>query len=325
MTTRSVGPAAVGSMVRVNDRARRAQQALALAVVVGPMLGVLAVVLLWRSGIPVSGRDLVLFTVMFLVTGIGVEAGFHRYFSHGSFKASPAMRAFLAIAGSMAGQGPVIFWATTHRRHHAFSDRSGDPHSPHWFDGRRLSPLAGLWHAHVGWLFVHEITDWTRFGPDLVKDRRLFRLNQSYLPTFLAGLVLPAIVGGLWGGSWMAALTAMLWGGPVRVFALHHTTWSVNSLCHVFGRQPLRVRDRSANVWWLALLSFGGSWHNNHHAFPSLAKNNIFWWQLDPSGWFVTLAEKTRLVWDARSPTDKMRRMASTGSSGEEEEDVRHR
>lgn len=283
---------------------------MALVVVVVPIAGTIAALWLALHGTMPSYLDIALFLALFVATGIGVEAGMHRHFSHQAFKASHGVRAFLAIFGSMAGQGPVLFWAITHRRHHAHSDRPGDPHSPHWFENQRLSPLSGWWHAYMGWLFTHDVTDWTRWGPDLVKDRHILRWTDRYLAYIVAGLIVPALLGGLVEQTWMGALGGLLWGGLVRMFAVQHFTWLTNALCHMVGDRPQRARDRSTNLWWLALPSFGMSWHNNHHAFPSLAKNDIFWWQLDPSGWFVGLCERLGLVWDAHGPTEKMRKLA---------------
>ena len=293
--------------VFINPSARAAQRRLALAIVVIPSLGVIAAAASWFVGHGPSALDIALFSGLFVATTLGVEVGFHRYFSHAAFKAKPILRWTLAVLGSMAAQGPVVFWAATHRRHHAFSDRPGDPHSPYRNGDTHLS-LSGLIHAHVGWLFAEEGTDWTRYVPDLARDRRLLLFNQNYLIWVLVGLLAPALVGGVVTGSWWGAFTAFLWGGLVRTFALHHMTWSVNSICHSFGSRPYRVRDRSTNNLWLALPSLGGAWHNTHHAFPSLAKNNVFWWQIDVGGWFVSIVEFLGLAWDVKSPTERMKK-----------------
>lgn len=293
----------------LHERARLAQQRLAFAVVAIPTLGALAALALLFVGVRPTAVDLTLFVVMFVATTLGIELGFHRHFTHAAFKAHPALRTVLAVLGSMASQGPLVFWAATHRRHHAYSDSPGDPHSPYLAGQGRLS-VRGLWHAHVGWLFRQEMTDWGRYVPDLVRDRRLLAVNQSYSLWVIAGLIIPALIGGLVTQSLRGALSAALWGGLVRTFVLHHATWSVNSICHVLGARPYPTRGRSTNNVWLALPTLGGAWHNNHHANPSLAKNNVFPWQVDGCGAFLTLAEKLGLAWDAHVPTERMRRAA---------------
>lgn len=286
----------------VNAAARRFQRRLAAGAVGIPALGVLAALGLHLGGHPAGAPEFVLFTVMFVATVIGVEVGFHRYFAHGAFKTTGWMRTLLAILGSMALEGPVFFWASTHRRHHRFSDRPGDPHSPNLSTSR----WRGLWHAHIGWLFVAEATDWTRYAPDLVRDRKLFAVDRAYTVWVALGLAIPTAAGGLWAMSAMGALQGFLWGGLVRLFATHHVTWAVNSICHVFGDRAYKGRDRSTNNPWLALISLGGSWHNNHHAYPTLARNDILWWQIDLCGWFVRLLERVHLAWDVKAPTAKM-------------------
>lgn len=286
----------------VNAAARRFQRRLALLAVVVPALGVLAAIGLQLCGHPAGAPELVIFGVMFVATVLGVEVGFHRYFAHGAFKCAGPVRTVLAILGSMALEGPVFSWAATHRRHHRFSDRPGDPHSPNLAASR----WRGLWHAHIGWLFVAEATDWARYAPDLVRDRKLFAIDRSYPLWVALGLAIPTLAGGLWSMSAMGALQGFLWGGLIRLFATHHVTWAVNSICHVFGDRPYEGRDRSTNNLWLALVSLGGSWHNNHHAYPTLARNDVLWWQIDVCGLFVRLLERMHLAWDLKVPTAKM-------------------
>jgi stearoyl-CoA desaturase (Delta-9 desaturase) len=285
--------------------ARRLQYQLALVTVMTPLIGVLAaIVLTWGHG--VGPVEIGIMLVMHVLGVLGVEVGFHRHFSHRAFKAHPSVRAFLAICGSMAAQGPVLFWVATHRRHHAHSDSPGDPHTPHLQGEGVLGFLRGLWHAHIGWLFVDDLTDLRTYAPDLLHERLIFRMNDLYPAWLLLGLAVPAALGGLLTQSWTGCLLGLIWGGLVRTFLGHHVTWSVNSLCHVFGSRPFETNDRSTNNAWLLPTSLGGSWHNNHHAFPTAAKNSLRWWQLDPCGWFVSALAWVGLAWEVRMPTSEM-------------------
>ena len=304
----------IQGVVSASVVARTEQRLLAATMVIVPFVGTVGAVLLAVTGHAVGRCELALFAVMYLFSAIGIEVGFHRLFSHGAFVPVGWLRALLAIAGSMAAQGPVVFWVATHRRHHAFSDRAGDPHSPHMFGTKALSGLRGLWHAHVGWLFVAEITDWTRYAPDLVKNRTILKINQHYLFWLVLGLIAPAIVGALVHRTVMGFLLGLLWGGFVRIFVLHHMTWGVNSLCHVFGMRRLKTRDQSSDLAWLALGSLGGAWHNVHHAFPSLASNRLLWWQMDLSGSVISLFGLLGIARDIRYPTSKMRAAARAPS-----------
>lgn len=285
--------------------ARRMQRFITLVAVILPLLGfVAAVVLLW--GRAVGYIDIALLASMYVLGVVGIEVGFHRYFSHHAFQTSRAVRVALAILGSTTLQGPVIFWVAIHRRHHAYSDHPGDPHSPHLHGSGWRGALRGLVHAHVGWLFVFENTDWVRYAPDLLRDRLIFDLNRLYPLWAALGLLVPALVGGLLTLTWTGALYGLLWGGLVRVFLVHHSTWSVNSLCHCFGARAFESDDQSTNNVWLSLVSLGGSWHNNHHAFPNSADNGLAWWQLDPSGRLIRLLEATGLAWDVKTPSAEM-------------------
>lgn len=240
---------------------------------------------------------------MYVATVFGVEIGYHRYVTHAAFETSGAMRAALVALGSMAAQGPVLFWAASHRQHHAFTDEAGDPHSPR-LAGKGLSgTLRGLRHAHAGWLFTSSYASWARFVPDLLRDRTLFRLNQWYPGLVALGLVLPALAGALLAGSWQGFWSGLLWGGLVRICLVHQATWSVNSICHRFGSRPYRARGGSANNAWLALPSLGGSWHNNHHAFPQTAVNRFEWWQLDLCGAAIRGLERLKLAWNVNFPS----------------------
>ncbi|HEY9389881.1 MAG TPA: acyl-CoA desaturase [Mycobacteriales bacterium] len=243
-----------------------------------------------------------LLVFMYLLTSFGVEGGFHRFFTHRSFSAKPAMTAFCGIAGSMAAQGPILFWVATHRQHHAFTDRDGDPHSPRPIGTGRLARVRGLWHGHVGWLFTVRRGNWSRLVPDLLSNRLVMRINQLYFVWVLAGLVLPTLLGLALTGSLRGAVGGLLWGGLARIFLLDHVTWGVNSIGHTLGNRPYRTRDRSRNVAALAGLSVGGSWHNNHHAQPALAHNRHTFWQIDATGAFIRLLDRLELVSDVRYP-----------------------
>ncbi len=229
-----------------------------------------------------------------------MTVGFHRLFTHRSFKAKPAVRGTLAILGSIAIEGPVISWVADHRKHHAFSDKVGDPHSPHVDHGGGLrGELRGFVHAHIGWLFVHDQRgSRARYAPDLLRDPVISFVDRTFVLWAVGGLVLPFLLGFAIGGSLAAGLTALLWGGLVRLFVLHHLTYSINSVCHVFGRRRFATTDESRNVFWLALPTFGEAWHNNHHAFPTSAQHGLRKWELDPSALVIRGLEATGLAWD---------------------------
>jgi stearoyl-CoA desaturase (delta-9 desaturase) len=249
-----------------------------------------------------SWSDGVLLAFMYLLTSFGIEGGFHRFFAHRSFAARPVMTAFCGIAGSMAAQGPILFWVAVHRQHHAFTDRDGDPHSPRPIGTGRFARLRGLWHGHVGWLFTVRRSGWTKLVPDLVRNRLVMKVNQLYFAWIAAGLALPTLLGWALTGSARGAVGGLLWGGLARIFLLDHVTWGVNSIGHTLGNRPHRTRDNSRNVAALAGLSVGGSWHNNHHAQPALAHNRHTFWQLDLTGSVITLLDRLKLVHDVRYP-----------------------
>lgn len=285
-------------------------------VVLLPFLaGAYALVSLTR-GLP-SSVDLALLLAMYLATTFGVEAGFHRFIAHRAFDARSPLRVALVVLGSMAAQGPVLFWVAAHREHHAFTDQAGDPHSPRLHGEGFWGSLRGLWHAHVGWLFVSRPSSWARFAPDLLKDRRLFRLNQWYPLWVLLGLILPAAAGGLLTGSWQGFWSGMLWGGLVRIFLVQQATWSVNSLCHRFGSHPFDGTGTSMNNAWLALISLGGSWHNNHHAFPRTAVNRFEWWQFDFCGAVIRAFERVNWASNINFPAPEVRASRSNDWSME--------
>jgi stearoyl-CoA desaturase (delta-9 desaturase) len=237
---------------------------------------------------------------MYVATGFGVTVGLHRLFTHRSFKTGKGVRAVLAILGSAAVEGPVISWVADHRKHHAYSDQPGDPHSPHVDHGHGFKgALKGLLHAHVGWLFIHTHRGARdRYARDLVNDPVVSFVDRTFLLWAVLGLLAPFVLGWLIGGTIITALTGLLWGGAVRILVLHHVTYSINSLCHFFGRRAFATGDHSRNLAWLALPSLGEAWHNNHHAFPTSARHGLRWWQLDPSALVIRGLEKLGLAWN---------------------------
>jgi stearoyl-CoA desaturase (delta-9 desaturase) len=244
--------------------------------------------------------DLIVFVIMYVTTGLGITVGFHRLFTHRSFKTGKAVRAVLAVLGSAAIEGPVISWVADHRKHHVFSDQPGDPHSPHVDHGVGVKgALRGLLHAHVGWLFIHTQRGLkTRYAPDLIADPIVNYVSRTFVLWVVAGLVAPFLLGWAIGGTVAAGLTGLLWGGAVRMLVLHHSTYSINSLCHFFGRQQFKTGDESRNLYWLSVFTFGEAYHNNHHAFPTSARHGLSRWSWDPSAWVIWGLEKTGLAWD---------------------------
>ena len=253
---------------------------------------------LWGNAL--HWQDLVVFAITMTLAGFGVTLGFHRLFTHRSFATKPWMRALLAILGSAAVEGPVIEWVAYHRRHHAFSDRPGDPHSPH-VDHRPgwLGALQGLFHAHVGWVvFSDEPAQEDRYAPDLLGDRTIRFIDKTFILWVAVGLAFAFGLGVALTGTVAGGLTGLLWGGAVRIFVLHHITFSINSLCHFFGERDFRTRDESRNLAWLAPFSFGEAWHNNHHAFPTSAAHGLTRRQVDPTKAVIYGMEKIGLAWD---------------------------
>jgi len=266
-----------------------------------PLLALIAAVpLAWGWGL--GWHDIVLAIAFYYVTGLGVSVGLHRYFTHGSFKAVRGFKIALAIAGSLAIEKPVITWVADHRRHHKYSDKDGDPHSP-WRFGNDAKALAkGLFYAHVGWMFDGDVTSEEKFCPDWLADSDVVKVSRWFPGLVTVSLLAPALIGGLWSMSWQGAVTAFFWATLVRIAFLHHITWSINSICHTFGKEEFEVRDKSRNVSWLAILSFGESWHNLHHADPTCARHGVLKGQIDIAARTIWLAEKLGWVYDVRWP-----------------------
>ncbi|HKW21392.1 MAG TPA: acyl-CoA desaturase [Ktedonobacterales bacterium] len=269
-----------------------------LLVVLIPLLAtVLAIRLLWQRAVHVP--DLILLAVMYALVAFGVTVGYHRMLTHRSFRAHPAVKLLLLILGSMAFEGPAIDWAATHTKHHARADREGDPHSP----------VEGFFHAHLGWIFHDGDADPKVYSRHLLNDRIVTFVSKTFLLWAALSLAIPFAIGWLVGG-WPLALTGLLWGGLVRMFLTHHVTWSVNSVCHTFGKREFETTDRSRNEWVVGLLAFGEGWHNNHHAFPRSAFHGLHWWQFDFSGYLIWTLERLHLAREVYRipPTLLMRR-----------------
>src|ERR1700729_672766 len=280
---------------------------------------VAAIPLLWGWGL--GWHDVIIALVFYWVSGLGITVGYHRYFTHGSFKAKTGLRVALAIAGSLAVEGPVITWVSDHRRHHKYSDKEGDPHSP-WRYGDDWKALSkGLVFAHIGWLFDPNMTSQEKFSPDLLADKRIRGVDAWFPGLVAVTLLLPALIGFLWGMSWQGALAAFFWGTLVPVARLRYVTWSINSICHTFGSEEFEVRDRSRNVSWMAIASFGESWHNLHHADPTCARHGALKGQMDQSArviqWFETAASAYDVRWpdeerlSAKRPATATRKLGS--------------
>lgn len=299
----AASPAAEAARAYLRTLQRRHAYLLAFV----PAIGALAT-LFAATRYPVGIPECTVFGVFYSASIVGVTVGFHRLMAHGAFKCSARTRMVLAILGSMSAQGTPLYWATTHRRHHASSDRPGDPHSPNLEGERFVATLRGLWHAQMTWIFDYEHPNTALHARDLLQDKVLARVNRSYPLWVFLGLLLPAVIVGLWRWSLSGVLQGFLWGGLFRMFVLFHFTSTVNSLCHRFGSRPFATRDRSGNLGWLAIPTFGESWHNNHHAFPASARIGLEWWQVDLGGTFVRVGQWFGWIWDVKSPRRTERR-----------------
>jgi stearoyl-CoA desaturase (delta-9 desaturase) len=276
-------------MTRIEKTANLLAVVLPFAATIG------AIALLWNQ--LVGWSDLAILATMYLATAFGITVGYHRLLTHRAFETPGPLQYAFAILGSMAVQGSVIAWVADHRKHHAFSDEDGDPHSPHGHGPGVRGVLGGLWHAHVGWLVDgHGRADWNKFAPDLMEDPGMRRINRAFPFLVGLGLAIPFAAGYVLTGSLAGAVTGLLWGGFVRIFFVHHVTWSINSICHFMGTRRFVTDDESRNVFWLALLSLGESWHHNHHAFPRSARHGLRWWEIDVSGALITGLERIGLA-----------------------------
>jgi stearoyl-CoA desaturase (delta-9 desaturase) len=247
--------------------------------------------------------DLGLLLGMYFVTVLGITVGYHRLFTHGSFETYPVVQLLLGIFGSMALQGPLLQWVALHRRHHQHSDRPGDPHSPNLHGAGILGLLGGLWHAHLGWLFQADPPDLDHYVKDLRQSKLLRMVSALFFVWVALGLLIPAVLGGLIQLSWMGVWTGLIWGGLVRIFLVHHVTWSVNSVCHLWGMRPYQSSDQSRNNFVFGVLALGEGFHNTHHAFPTSARHGLRWWQPDVSYWFIRALALLRLAWNIKLPS----------------------
>lgn len=280
------GPRTVGGMITI------------WVFVVGPFAAILLVPPIW--GWNFTALNAVMCIVGYVITGFGLSVGFHRYLTHRSFKAGQGMRIAIAVAGSLAVAGSPSQWVATHRRHHAFADREGDPHTPWKYGTGGIAVLKGLLYAHIGWMFRNELSNRARFAPELASDPAVKLVDRIFVPIAAISLFTPAVVGGAITGSWSGFWSGLLWGGLWRMALLHHMIWSVNSICHVIGERPFRTKDKATNFWPLAIFSFGDSWHNSHHADATLARHGRLRHQIDPSARLIWLLEKLNLVYDVR-------------------------
>ncbi len=289
-------------VVKLDPASARVRRIAALTIMVVPALGFLgALYQLWNGA--VTATAWVLFGVMYALHMGGISIGFHRYLTHKSFTTSPAFEGVLLVCGSMGGQGPIMDWITTHRRHHMYSDRAGDPHSPNLHGTTPGDRIRGLWHAHMPWMLSDETSKWSVFAPDVLSNRRVFFYHRTYLLWVFAGLAIPAVVGLVVDGGVAGAVNGLLFGGLARMFLVNQASWCVGSVAHMFGARPFRTADNSANNWPVAVLTFGEGLQNNHHAFPSSYRLWMRRWEPDLGGWLLALFAKLRLVGDLREPS----------------------
>ncbi len=294
-------------IVPVHDKSRTGrtrQQVVTAVLILGPMLGIVVMALgIWTPRVTLL--DVILAILLFAVSGHGLTAGFHRMFAHRSFKAARWVKVTLATAGSLGIEGSLISWVANHRRHHAYTDTPGDPHSPYEYGtGSTWNQIRGALHAHVGWLFQCQATDEARWAPDLVKDRDIVVISRLFPLFAVISLGLPMLIGWAFTQTWRGALGGLIWGGLVRVFVLHHATYSVNSACHMWGSRPFttRTNDRSTNFAPLAVLAMGENWHNLHHSFPTLARHGVDRHQLDSTARLIQILQWSGAAWDVRWP-----------------------
>lgn len=288
---------------------RKAELTINFIAVVAPFLGlVAAIVLLW--GVAFNWGLLAIMFCMYVATGLGITVGYHRYFTHKSFEVGTGTKAFLGILGSMALEGPVIKWSAIHRKHHQHSDEDGDPHSPHTYEGEGVwAIIRGVWRSHIGWIFEPDPIDLARYVPDLEADPVVRFVHKTFMIWVALGLLIPAAIAGAITQTWTGALLGLLWGGLVRIFVVHHITWSINSVCHLWGARPYESHDHSRNNPIFGVLGLGEGWHNNHHAFPASARLGLKWWQFDAGYIMLKCMMMLGLAKNVRIPSEE--RMAS--------------
>ncbi len=264
---------------------------------------IVGLAMIWPMGYALGWTSLGLLLGFYLITGKGITVGYHRYFTHKSFECPRWMKWYLGVTGSMACEGSILYWCATHRCHHQHSDSENDPHSPHHHGEGVWAMLRGFWHAHVGWMLPGEHPNVHRYAPDLARDRDIVTMSRLFPVWALMGLVLPTVIGGLITMSWFGAFMGFLWGGLIRVFMVHHITWSINSVCHIWGTRPFKSHDHSTNNFIFGVLGFGEGWHNNHHAFPRSARHGLRWWEIDTSYMMIKGMKWLGLASDIKVPT----------------------
>jgi stearoyl-CoA desaturase (delta-9 desaturase) len=289
-----------------NSRLKRIQQIHAIVVSTLAHLGVSLALILLFIGYPIGTIELGIFVTMAFLTTIGIVVGFHRHFTHRSFRAVMPVRVVLGILGSMAGQGNVTFWVALHRFHHECSDTPDDPHSPYFKGEKLLGKWEGLWHSYMGWTVDHKLPNPLYYAPDILRDKVISRVSNLYFLWIAIGLIFPTVLAGILTTSWLGAFYGFLWGGLVRIFVTQNLVWSITSIAHIIGDRPLASGDRSTNNIWIAIPTLGDSWHNNHHAFPHAAIVGWEWWQIDIAGWMIRALEKLGWAWDLKVPTARM-------------------
>ncbi|WP_102144498.1 acyl-CoA desaturase [Mycobacterium hubeiense] len=293
------------AIVQLNPQSARAKRVVALVTIGVPAIGFVVACYLIATG-RATALDYTLFAVFYAIQMFGITIGFHRYAAHKSFKTSRFFEGILMITGSMALEGPLFFWVSTHRRHHRFADQPGDPHSPNLSGAGLGGKLKGLWYSHIPWMFSGEESRVNVFAPDVLRDRHLYTYNRTYPIWALLSLLLPAVLGLAIGGTAQAAFSGFIFGGLARVFLANQAAWCVGSISHMFGSRPFVTRDNSANNWPVAVFTFGEGLQNNHHAFPSAYRHGMRWWEPDLSGWVLALLRRAGIVWDLRMPDRRM-------------------
>ena len=290
------------AIVQLNPKSARAKRVVALVTIGVPAIGFAVALYLAFTG-RATLLDYTLFVVFYAIQMFGITLGFHRYAAHKSFKTSRFFEGVLMIAGSMALEGPLSFWVSTHRRHHRYADELGDPHSPNLSGTGRLAKFKGLWYSHIPWMFSDQESRVNVFAPDVLRDRHLFNYSRTYPIWALLSLVLPGVIGFAIGGTAASALSGFIFGGLARVFVANQAAWCVGSISHMFGSRPFVNRDNSANNWPVAIFTFGEGLQNNHHAFPGAYRHGMRWWEPDASGWVLAVLAKAGIVWDLHMPS----------------------